>query len=344
MSSIEGITGDVVWPSDAERAKYTIGWIAPMPVELAPALALLDRISTFHVANDSNIYQAGKIGNHYVIMVILHKIGLGGIHSVAGGMYASFPELKHLLLVGLGGGIPDYALGEQMVLGDVVVGRQVEHLDCGRRTPNGFKYTHQTYYPSPALLKAVNTLRATHSLHGTRISQTLQGIRKKLHRTIRDNPEDLGPDADQLFNPDYYHEDDNKRCDSCCDIRRSKSRQERGPKAHRAKDSPLIHYGTIGSGNSLVVGSKERENLYKEFGTICFEMEAAALMEYHCLVIRGISDYSDSHKNKEWQLYAAATAAAYAQELIMRLPAPVYDVRKCKSSVFVRSVFQWSYS
>ena len=56
-------------------------------------------------------------------MVILPKIGLGGIDSVAGGMYASFRELKHLLLVGLGGGIPDYVLREQIVLGNVVVGR-----------------------------------------------------------------------------------------------------------------------------------------------------------------------------------------------------------------------------
>ena len=123
MSFIKGITGDIVWPSDTERAKYTIGWIAPMPVELAPALALLDRISTFYVTNDSNIYQAGKIGNQYIIIVILYKIGLGGIYSVAGGMYASFRELKHLLLVGLGGGIPDYILGEQIVLGNIVVGR-----------------------------------------------------------------------------------------------------------------------------------------------------------------------------------------------------------------------------
>ena len=329
MSPPASFAGDMSWPSDAERAKYTIGWIAPMPIELTPALALLDHISTLHVANDSNIYQAGKIGNHHVVMVTLQKIGLGGIHSVAGDMYASFRELKHLLLVGLGGGIPDYALGEQIILGDVVVSRQVEHLDCGRRTPNGFKYTRQTYYPSPALRKAVNTLSSTHSFYGTRIPQTLQGIRKKLHRTLRENPEDLGPDADQLFDPDYHHEDDDKLCESCCDPRRSKSRRERGPKAYRERDSPVIHYGTIGSGNSLVVGSKEREDLYKEFGTICFEMEAAALMEYRCLVIRGISDYSDSHKNKKWQPYAAATAAAYAQELIMRLPAPVHGVRKC---------------
>ncbi|KAL8650449.1 MAG: hypothetical protein Q9226_005139 [Calogaya cf. arnoldii] len=326
MSLHAGFASDVLWPNDAERAKYTIGWIAPMPIELNPALALLDRDTTLHVANDSNIYKAGKIGNHHVVMVTLDRIGLGGIPSVAAGLYASFRNLKHLLLVGLGGGRPDYALGEQMVLGDVVVSRQVEHLDCGRRTPNGFEFSHQAYLPSPALQKAVNTLRTTHSLHGTQIPQTLQRIRQKLHQTTRWNPEDLGPEADHLFDPDYHHMDKAKSCENCCDTDRSKSRQERGKKAYREKDSPLIHYGTIGSGNSLVVGSKEREILCEEFQAICFEMEAAALMDYRCLVIRGISDYSDSHKNYEWQPYAAATAAAYAHELIMTLPAPVHDI------------------
>jgi hypothetical protein len=51
-------------------------------------------------------------------------------------------------------------------------------------------------------------------------------------------------------------------------------------------------------------------------------MEAAGLMEsFPCLVIRGICDYSDSHKNKQWQEYAAATAAAYAKELLSVIPA-----------------------
>ncbi|KAI4264736.1 MAG: hypothetical protein L6R42_000168 [Xanthoria sp. 1 TBL-2021] len=314
--------GDVRWPSESERAIYTIGWIAPMPIEFNPALALLDRITTLHVANDSNIYKAGRIGNHYVVMVTLPKIGLGGILSVATSMYASFRNLKHLLLVGLGGGIPEYVQEDQMVLGDIVVSTQVEHLDCGRRTPNGFEYTRQTYWPSEALLKAVNTLRSNHLLQGNQIRGTLQGIRQKLNRTARDYPDDLGPDADRLFNSDYHHHDDAKSCENGCDPGRSKSREKRGPKAYREKDTPRVHYGPIGSGNSLVVASKEREGLYKEFRTICFEMEAGALMEYRCLVIRGISDYSDSHKNKEWQPYAAATAAAYAHELIMTLPAP----------------------
>lgn len=37
------------------------------------------------------------------------------------------------------------------------------------------------------------------------------------------------------------------------------------------------------------------------------------------LVIRGICDYADSHKNKEWQGYAAMTAAAYTKDLLKRV-------------------------
>jgi nucleoside phosphorylase len=50
-------------------------------------------------------------------------------------------------------------------------------------------------------------------------------------------------------------------------------------------------------------------------------MEAAGLMNsFPCLVIRGICDYADSHKNDRWQRYAAATAAAYAKEFLGIVP------------------------
>jgi nucleoside phosphorylase len=55
-------------------------------------------------------------------------------------------------------------------------------------------------------------------------------------------------------------------------------------------------------------------------------MEAAGLMnDFPCLVIRGICDYADSHKNKEWQGYAAAVAAAYAKELLLVVPSNQVD-------------------
>ena len=62
---------------------------------------------------------------------------------------------------------------------------------------------------------------------------------------------------------------------------------------------------------------KTRDRLAKEHEMLCFEMEAAGLMnQLPCLVIRGICDYSDSHKNKLWQGYAALTAAVYAKILL----------------------------
>ena len=60
-----------------------------------------------------------------------------------------------------------------------------------------------------------------------------------------------------------------------------------------------------------------RDRIAEKEGIICFEMEAAGLMDnFPCLAIRGVCDYADSHKNKRWQRYAAATAAAYAKELL----------------------------
>src|SRR5436309_1397051 len=65
-----------------------------------------------------------------------------------------------------------------------------------------------------------------------------------------------------------------------------------------------------------------RDRISLEFGgLLCFEMEAAGLINsFPCLVIRGICDYADSHKNKKWQVYAAGTAAAYTKEVLSVIP------------------------
>jgi nucleoside phosphorylase len=85
----------------------------------------------------------------------------------------------------------------------------------------------------------------------------------------------------------------------------------------RPLEDPFIHYGLIASGDQVMRHGATRERLRKELDVLCFEMEAAGLMDdFPCLVVRGICDYADSHKNKLWQGYTAATAAAYAKELL----------------------------
>lgn len=88
-----------------------------------------------------------------------------------------------------------------------------------------------------------------------------------------------------------------------------------------------MHYGAIASGNQVMKDGKTRDRLAKKYGILCFEMEAAGLMnQLPCLVIRGISDYADSHKSKRWQGYAALTAAAYAKILLLKTPKSDFTV------------------
>ena len=82
----------------------------------------------------------------------------------------------------------------------------------------------------------------------------------------------------------------------------------------------MIYFGLIALANQLMKHVSMRDRLSAERGVLCFEMEAAGLMDHFpCIVIRGICDYSDTHKNKKWQGYVAMTAAAYAKDLLLKL-------------------------
>ncbi|KAH6988696.1 hypothetical protein EDB80DRAFT_623375, partial [Ilyonectria destructans] len=82
-----------------------------------------------------------------------------------------------------------------------------------------------------------------------------------------------------------------------------------------------------------------RDRLITEKDVLCFEMEAAGLMNHFpCLIIRGICDYSDSHKIKEWQGYAAMAAAAYAKDLLGRIaPNRVEAEKKISDILYAQS-------
>jgi nucleoside phosphorylase len=63
-----------------------------------------------------------------------------------------------------------------------------------------------------------------------------------------------------------------------------------------------------------------RDKLAEEEDVPCFEMETAGLINHFpCVVIRGICDYANSHKNKAWQGYAAMAATAYTKGLLAKI-------------------------
>jgi nucleoside phosphorylase len=217
-------------------------------------------------------------------------------------------------MVGIGGGVPS---GKADIrLGDVVVSKPtrdsggVIQYDYGKTVTGGsFERTGVLNKPPPLLLTAVSRLQAEHGLEPSRIPALLSEAVTRKPR-MRESFAYCGEDQDVLFDSEYDHPDFENTCNNC-DTRSLVTRPS------RASHDPVIHYGLIASGNQVMKHGYSRDNLARELDVLCFEMEAAGLMDnFPCLVIRGICDYSDSHKNKQWQEYAAATAAAYGKELL----------------------------
>ncbi|OAR01858.1 hypothetical protein LLEC1_01794 [Akanthomyces lecanii] len=81
-----------------------------------------------------------------------------------------------------------------------------------------------------------------------------------------------------------------------------------------------VWYGSIGSGDKLSKNARVRNELRDKYNIIGLEMEAAGTMNRIPVgVIRGVCDYGDERKNKQWQPYAAAMAAAFAKAVLLEL-------------------------
>ncbi|KAF9775605.1 hypothetical protein IL306_006276 [Fusarium sp. DS 682] len=299
-----------------QREEYTVGWICALPIELAAARKMLDEEhqSLERDPKDGNLYSLGSIAGHNVVIVCLPagRIGYSPAAGVATQMKATFKGIRFGLMVGIGGGVP--SAEADIRLGDVVVSQPhrtsggVVQYDFGKATPRGFERAGSLDSPPQILLGAVARVRADELLGRSTLSKHIS----KLDDVPTFQRGRVGPDL--LFEATYDHEG-GQSC-ALCSTERLKDRQP------RESGQVIIHYGTIASGNQVIRDGRTRDRLSRELGGIlCFEMEAAGLMHtFPCLVIRGICDYADSHKNKTWQAYAAGMAAVYANGILSAIP------------------------
>ncbi|RAO66282.1 uncharacterized protein BHQ10_002294 [Talaromyces amestolkiae] len=302
--------------SEPSIEDYTIGWICALQEEYEAGCRMLDveydGPETSEI-NDNNTYVFGCVGGHNVVIGCLPdgRCGTSSAARVARDIVRSFPNLRFALMVGIGGGAPTPE--RDIRLGDVVVSVPqgklggVVQYDFGKRLSNSrFQRTGQLNAPPEVLLGTIPEIRRRHNdpRKSDKISEYL--------RLMDDMPDYQRPADDRLYRADYAHKG-GKNCVTC----EADGLAER-PQRKNSREV-TIHYGTIASANSVMKNATERD-LYAndpELNVLCFEMEAAGLMNnFPCLVIRGICDYSDTHKNDEWHKYAALTAAAYARELL----------------------------
>lgn len=310
---------------------YTVGWLCTLPKEQTAATAMLDEIHPDlpKPPNDRNTYTLGAIGKHNIAIACLPKgsVGTNSAATVATHMVNTFPSIKVGLMVGIGGGIPS-----KVRLGDVVVSTPVDRYpgvvqwDFGKaEKDSNFKRTGSLNSPPNALLTALAKLETKHEMHGSKIHQYLDDLGKKWPRLA---PKYLRSNSleDILFKADYGHVSESTTdCTAVPDNNDGEEEEEnclfcdRTQVVKRKPRDMRVHYGLIASGNQVIKDATFRDKLNKDLGSnvLCVEMEAAGLMNnFPCIIIRGICDYADSHKNKNWQEHAAAIAAAFAKELL----------------------------
>ncbi|KAF2147969.1 purine and uridine phosphorylase, partial [Myriangium duriaei CBS 260.36] len=296
------------------KNEFQVGWICALPIEGAAAVLMLDEM--FGILDDqddggTNSYTLGRIGSHNIAIACLpHGVyGTSPATNVAANMMRTFPSsLRIGLMVGIGGGIP--SADHDIRLGDIVVSTAggslggVVQYDRGKRE-DGFVRTGFLNSPPVSVQTAVSTLET----HGLALGYAYPGFIDEGIAKTKDRRDFSRPDE----NTDKLFKTHKKR-----DGKVSEMEEKRKPR----KDLlPTVHYGIIASGNSLIKNAAERDRIAGETGAICVEMEAAGLMNsFPCIVVRGICDYADHHKTKDWQPYAALAAAAYAKELLLKMP------------------------
>jgi nucleoside phosphorylase len=318
------IGGSKEKPNDKD---YTVGWICAITAEYVAAQAFLDAQHEGPESvrtHDNNDYTLGRIGKHNVVIAVLPdgEYGLSSAACVASDMRHSFPNVRVGLMVGIGGGAPSQE--HDIRLGDLVVSAPrngkggVFQYDIGKTIQDqSFRPTGFLNQPPMVLRAAVNGLRAQYESEGHQLEEAISSILKKKPR-LQKKYQRPHLSSDKLYQSRIIHPPINDtNCSAVCDPLYLISRQERA----KDEDSLAIHYGLIASANQLMKDALLRDQFAIENNVLCFEMEAAGLMnQFPCLVIRGICDYSDTHKNKEWQGYAAMAAAAYAKDLLCRMP------------------------
>jgi len=289
--------------------------------------------------DDDNVYTLGRIGDHRVVIATMPKGEYGTVSAAttAKDMVRSFPNIKIGLMVGIGGGVP--SMKHDIRLGDVVVSNPeggrggVYQLDFGKEVQGQpFQDSGFLNQPPRLLRAAVATLMGKHERKGNGIDESVGACLGK-NKRLRKKYSRPSSDTDKLYKASYIHRPNN---DTECNVECGDNPENLVKREPRDEDEDVVsvYYGLIASSNKVVKDAEFRDRLSMQEGVLCFEMEAAGLMNHFpCLVIRGICDYSDSHKNKIWQGYAAMTAAAYARDLLGQIASTTVQLEKKISEV-----------
>ncbi|OQU96313.1 hypothetical protein CLAIMM_02412 [Cladophialophora immunda] len=340
-----------------DRSEFEITVICASPIESDAVQALFSEVweddqSFRKAAGDPNAYTRGRVGNHNVVLAQMPGMGKADAAFVAAGIRSSFSGIKLGLVVGVCGGVPR-TKHEEIILGDVIISTGLVQYDFGRQYPDRV-ITKDTLEdklgrPNLEIRSFLNKLQGGSGRKWLR-EKTSVYLAELCSKEVFEQSKYPGSEEDKLYESTYIHKHQNPAfCTVCaksdskddsvcpaaleasctelgCDERRRVQRarievvqSQSNPIDAADAPQPVIHFGRIASGDQVMKSGYHRDTIAEKEGVIGFEMEGAGVWEHFpTVVIKGVCDYADSHKNKRWQRYAAATAAACMKAFLSR--------------------------
>ncbi|KAI1827296.1 nucleoside phosphorylase domain-containing protein [Xylaria intraflava] len=350
LDSISKVTSPSVPP---HRNSISIAIFCALTLEADAVLSVFDHhwdIRLFsNPDQDKNTYSIGKIGCHNVVLIHMSGMGRTPAATAAASCRTTFPGVSRALVVGICGAVPFHRRSTEIILGDVVISDRLVIYDFGRQFPDTFMRKEES---NDSARKPPEEIRGFLSKMKTRRSQSILHSRTAFHleALIQDGyPPYPGAVEDRLFKPSYQHKHqsphecvqcassesrdglvcDTARISTCdalgCDIQNLVVRQRHSDNADDVSNwLPVMHFGAYASGDKVMKSGEHRDQIAAREEVIAFEMEGAGVWEiFPCIIVKGVCDYADSHKNKKWQDYAAAAAAACLKALLEAWPANI---------------------
>lgn len=265
-------------------------------------------------------------------------------------MQSSYTGVQLALLTGVCRSVPLIGQHEEIFLGNVIISKTVFQYNLGWHYPDRFVRKHIVDNNLGRANKDIHSFIALFETHMglDRLKKRTAHYLKQLQygaaqRRRRGKCDYMYPGMaeDKLFKPAHQHkhhksptcicrycvEDADPVCDKalsspCTDLGCDDEQHVARKRFHGLSGDnpqPMVHVGSVASGDKVMKSSTERDKLSREAGIIAFEMEGAGIWdEVPCIVVKGVCDYADSHKHPGWQNYAAAAAAAATKAILER--------------------------
>lgn len=331
-------------PTVASNKQPTIAIITAQYCEKLAVDAMIENKETyvrFTTVGESNVYTLGCIGAHRVVCTKLPSVGHTREAMTAAGntttrLLGTFQKVDYVFLVGVAGGVPHYTdYNRHVRLGDVVVSCPTEN--------NGSRHVYM-YCESVSSPSKTEEAKISFELRPyAPVNLVLQNIARDL-KVAADNNADITPpwlkymnqglstltgQSEHEFKPPPVESDKLYMNIGERDVIEVAHPAPQDSFTKRMEGCPRVHLAPVASGRQVVRDDRLRQKFASQTGALAYDCEFDAVIESvlgNCresfVCVRGISDYKDGMRRREWQPYASLAAASVMKAVICGMKPP----------------------